>query len=107
MESDFIGLKKNALGIVFLVDGKVTYDKSAQGAEVDFFDSNVAVKNILRLDDNEMLELDGQKDILKIEIKEIGEDKDRQESIDCFARPMHDIHYSQGWDVLQSKRRVL
>ena len=59
MEGDLIGLQKDARGIVFLVDGQVTHDKSTQGAEVDFIDGNIAVEIFPRPGDDEALELHG------------------------------------------------
>ena len=103
VEGDLIGLKEDAPGGVFLVDGQVTHDKSAQGVEVDLIDGNVTVEIFPRLEDDEAFELDGQKDVLDVEIKGIGQDKDRQDGIDCFTRPVHGIYYNQAADGLQSK----
>lgn len=89
MEGDLIGLHKNALGRVFLVDGQVAHDKSAQGTEADIVDGDVALEIFSRPGDDEALELHGQKNVLNIKRKEIGQDKNRQEGIDCLARPVY------------------
>ena len=89
LEGNLVGPQKDTGWVVFLVDGQVAHDESPQEAEMDFFDGHAALEVFLGLGNGESLELDGQKDVLDIKIKEICQDKNRQETVDCLARPVH------------------